>query len=248
MNKMYAQSSLLKFILNKKKGNKNNGKIMKGGGKWELGSLIKEKSGFLAAVFATLIFQLIVVFAIVKFIPKDDPVLKTLRQFLIGVVILQIALVFLIVAVPMPMPIKFVMFTVFSALTGFTIKLALQNVSQEIIQGAIVSTIAMFVVFLVIGLVVTGFGIDLGPLAFALFGLLLLLVIVSVVSLFMKTTSTFKKTIAVLTIMLFSVFIVFDTNQILQRDYEGDFVTASLDYFLDIINIFLSIVSYMNNE
>ena len=38
-------------------------------------------------------------------------------------------------------------------------------------------------------------------------------------------------------------FIVYDTNKILQKDYYGDFVTASLDYYLDIINIFIRLLT-----
>ena len=45
-------------------------------------------------------------------------------------------------------------------------------------------------------------------------------------------------------LMLFSIYIVYDTNRILQKDYFGDFVTASLDYYLDIINIFIRLLSY----
>jgi FtsH-binding integral membrane protein len=43
--------------------------------------------------------------------------------------------------------------------------------------------------------------------------------------------------------MLFSVYIVYDTNIILQRDYGGDFISASLAYYLDIINIFSNLLS-----
>ena len=46
--------------------------------------------------------------------------------------------------------------------------------------------------------------------------------------------------------MLFSVYIVYDTNSILQRDYSGDFITASLDYYLDVINIFSDLLSLSN--
>ena len=45
-------------------------------------------------------------------------------------------------------------------------------------------------------------------------------------------------------LVLFSVYIIYDTNRILQKDYFGDFVTASLDYYLDIINIFIRLLSY----
>ena len=36
---------------------------------------------------------------------------------------------------------------------------------------------------------------------------------------------------------------MYDTNSILQRNYNGDFITASLDYYLDIINIFSGLLS-----
>ena len=41
-----------------------------------------------------------------------------------------------------------------------------------------------------------------------------------------------------------SLFIIYDTNIILQRNYEGDFITASIDYYLDILNIFISLINY----
>jgi len=34
----------------------------------------------------------------------------------------------------------------------------------------------------------------------------------------------------------------------MQRDYMGDFITASLDYYLDIINIFVNFTQVMDNN
>jgi FtsH-binding integral membrane protein len=65
---------------------------------------------------------------------------------------------------------------------------------------------------------------------------------------FMGNYSTFVKGILVFGLGLFSVFIVYDTNQILQKDYYGDFITASMDYYLDIINIFIKLVNFMSLE
>jgi FtsH-binding integral membrane protein len=236
---MYAQSSLLKFILNKKKQSKKN---MIGGG--NLGSLIQAKSGFLTAVFASLIFQLCLVFAVVKFVPNNE----SFKKFNILMFIVQIILITCMAVIPMPMTLKFVLFTLFSAITGFMLKVALEKVSEEVIETALVSTIIIFALFVILGLIVSGFGIDLGFLSMFLFGMLLLLVIVRIVMVFMKTSREFHKATAVISLILFSLFIVYDTNQILQRDYNGDFITASLDYFLDVINIFLNLVSYINNE
>lgn len=227
---MYAQSSLLKFILNKKKNNKKqNLNEMIGGGKvpaWKLGSLLKEKSGFLTAVFGSLIFQLCLVFALIKFIPNDDPLVQTIKKYGFLLFVVQIILIIWVSVIPMPMALKFVLFTLFSAITGFTLKAALQKVSPKVIEAALVATIAIFVTFLIFGLIISGFGIDLGFLGLVLFGILLIIIIARVVILFMNTSSTVNKTITIITLILFSVFIVFDTNQILQRDYNGDFITS----------------------
>jgi FtsH-binding integral membrane protein len=54
------------------------------------------------------------------------------------------------------------------------------------------------------------------------------------------------KTLAVIGIVIFSGYIIYDTNTILQRNYYGDFVQASLDYYLDILNMFTNLVTLNN--
>ena len=55
--------------------------------------------------------------------------------------------------------------------------------------------------------------------------------------------STAKKTLSYIGLGLFSLFVVYDTNQILSRDYNGDFITASMDYYLDILNLFTNLLN-----
>ena len=61
------------------------------------------------------------------------------------------------------------------------------------------------------------------------FGLLTLLI----VRLFRPGDKSYAK----IGVLIFMLYIVYDTNQILQRNYGGDFVSATLDYFIDIINL-----------
>ena len=77
---------------------------------------------------------------------------------------------------------------------------------------------------------------------------LLFIFMISIVQIFIIQSSLLYKIIVVSLLMLFSVYIVYDTNNILQRDYSGDFITASLDYYLDIINIFSNLLSLSNFE
>jgi FtsH-binding integral membrane protein len=88
------------------------------------------------------------------------------------------------------------------------------------------------------------FGIALGNIfGLGLFVCLLLLIILQIVALFTKGYSMMHKVISVFSLCLFSLYIVYDTNTILQKNYNGDFISASLAYYLDIINIFIDLIN-----
>jgi FtsH-binding integral membrane protein len=81
-------------------------------------------------------------------------------------------------------------------------------------------------------------GIQLGwKTGLFLFISLLILIIARIFSLFHKSTMLVK-TLSAIGIIIFSGYVIYDTNVILQRNYYGDFITASLDYYIDIISIF----------
>ena len=72
-------------------------------------------------------------------------------------------------------------------------------------------------------------------------GLLILLFFV-ILQFFVKFSSLIKKLLTIALLILFSFYIIFTTNTILQRNYNGDFITASLDYYIDVINIFQALL------
>lgn len=241
---MYAESALLRFM----KGKRNPKKVKKGGGMQSLSTLVKGKEMFLTAVFATLIFQLIVAFGTMKTLQHNDKVLKTLTKYYFVFIILQFVFIFLLAFLPMPVSVKFVVFTLFSLCIGVTLSRLAAKRGDDIVNVALLGTISIFVTLLTVGVVLTMFGIELGWLAGFLFFALLILIIVRIVFLFMKESNGVRRGLAILSILLFAIFIIFDTNNILQRNYGGDFVTASLDYFLDIINIFANMTELINGE
>jgi FtsH-binding integral membrane protein len=78
--------------------------------------------------------------------------------------------------------------------------------------------------------------------ALILFFALLALIIISIVQYFIVQSSLLKKLLVIGSLIIFSIYIVYDTNTILQRDYSGDFISASLNYYLDLINIFSALL------
>ena len=148
----------------------------------------------------------------------------------------------------MPSWLKFIVFCGFSYIFGLILSSLALVTSSDIINMAIQGTISIFVIMFVIGVALIMSGIKLGiKTAAFLFFSLLILILARIVFWFSGASSVMNKTLTFIALILFSAYIVFDTNKILQRDYYGDFITASLDYYLDIINIFVNLVSLERN-
>jgi len=98
----------------------------------------------------------------------------------------------------------------------------------ESIRAALVSTTAIFVVMTVVAFVLAAMGIDLSFLSYILLAGLIGLVITFIVLLFVHVSKTIAKVVLMIGMVLFSVYIAFDTNIILQpgRTY-GDYLGCS---------------------
>ena len=243
---MYAESSLLRFIKSMKAGKawKAGRGAMRGG---SLGGILKDKATFLSMVFGTLIFQLLLVALTIRSIPTDSVLTRAIRSFTMVIFILQLGLILLMAFVPMSTTIKFFLFSIFSVLTGIMINAIVKATDKNIVHAAIAGTVVFFVMFGILGVACAALGIELNMLGLFLFFALFALIIANVVYLFMKETAMMTRILATLALVIFGGYVAYDTNMILQRDYMGDFVTAALDYFLDIINIFLNILRLMTS-
>jgi FtsH-binding integral membrane protein len=149
--------------------------------------------------------------------------------------------------VPMPMWLKFILFSIFSTLFGIILSSLKNTVSKQLIQFAVVGTISIYFTMLLIGVILILFGIQLSLwVGLLLFYLLLSLILSQIISIFLGNISQTRQIYGILGVILFSFYIIYDTNNILQRNYFGDFITASMDYYLDIINIFVSLINSYN--
>ena len=242
----YATSELSKTINNLIEGNK----IQKGGSKFNLSNLsnlfklISDKKSFFILTFANLITQLGITFYFMEktnLDPNDTETTKTIR--LLG--LLQIGIILILVFVPMPVWLKFIIFSLFSAIWGYMYSSLRLLLGEDNIKMALMGTISIFALMFTFGIGLILSGIQLGlKFGLILFYILLFLLLIRITQLFIPTSSLTKKFIAIFSIMLFSVYIIYDTNSILQRNYYGDFITASMDYYLDILNIFVNLLSF----
>lgn len=246
-----VNSSLYNSLFNKKGGKNNysipvyNLNLMGGSRSSNFMKLLNEKKAFLMSVFANLITQLGITYYVMMNYDSNNKSSnnKSSKTFYI-IVIVQFAIIFALALLPMPSWIKFFIFSIFSALWGVLFSDILKSTDGNLIQMAIFGTMGIFGAMFLIGALLLFFGIKLGfGMASFLFCSLLLLIIAQLVMMFAGAYSNYIKILSAIGLFIFSLYIIYDTNNILQRDYKGDFITASMDYYLDILNIFLDLLN-----
>jgi modulator of FtsH protease len=228
---------------------KNKKPIFKNNNLSQLFKLISEKRVFFALILATLVSQLSITYYVsenVK-IEDEDEGTKETKKFnskLIGAYVAIFVIILILAFITMPPWLKFILFSLFSTAFGVILGYRKSGIDPGIVKTALVGTASIFVAMFAFGVALIASGIKLGfKFGLGLLIALFFLVIVSIVQIFIAQSSLLKKILVIGSLMVFSLYIMYDTNNILQRNYSGDFITASLDYYLDIINIFSDLLS-----
>jgi FtsH-binding integral membrane protein len=216
---------------------------------------IKSKKIFLMKVFGMLIFQIFLAFLSLKGFEHSH--ITHNKIYLIGAFILLFGIIIFIHFIK-NIFIKFLTFCFFSVTIGFLLSYQFftkghrkhkketeeeyeqrKNHYAEIENKSLLTTIGIFVFMVLFGAALSYFQVYI-PYQFGIglfFTLLVMILIIFIVSL-SGMYSMFYKLISAVIIFIFTLFIIYDTYNILERDYYDDYVSASLDYFLDFINIF----------
>jgi FtsH-binding integral membrane protein len=185
---------------------------------------------FISKILLTLIIQLLITFTAMKYFSSLSPLIAT-----IGIIVLLL----LIMLSSLPIYIKFVFFTLVSILTG----MMLSNFDSASVKRALFGTIGVFTSMFVLGLILAVSGYNLSGFGIILFSVLSGLFIVNLVSLFYPMSDTSTKIWSYVGLTLFSFYVVYDINIIkLNKPFGDDFVSSSVNLYLDFINIFMQLV------
>jgi FtsH-binding integral membrane protein len=205
---------------------------------------LNNKKIFLLEVFSTLIFQIFVAYIILMY-SEHHELINTKIHFIALVLVLFIIIITMgFVQSPF---IKFILFTLFSSCIGLLLsyRLDMNNKEEnEIAKKSFITTVGIFIYIVIFGFFLSFLGVRIPyQVGVGLFLALLLLIIAIFVLSISGKYPMYHKAIAGIVIFLFSCFIMYDTVQILDKDYYGDFISASLDYFLDILNLFSGVLN-----
>ena len=219
---------------------------MKGGAK--MGNLIKlmyEKKEFLNLVFANLIAQLGITYYVME---RTSAQQNNLNISIWSLFLAQLIIIFVMALVPIPESIKFLLFCFFSYTFGLMLSVLKNKYSSDIINVAIQGALTVFAFMLATGVALFAGGINLGyKFGSILFWSLLALIVARLVLVLGAKMNQAYKILSFIGIILFAIYVLYDTNKILQRDYYGDVITASMDYYLDILNLFTNFIGSNNN-
>lgn len=209
--------------------------------------LIHKKKGLLKCIFTTLLFQLIVTTLTFVFIYKNKFIKSQHTSGLLSSLIFitfAIVLIYAMTSSNITFTERALLFTLFSILQGLFLGFNLRYIGANTILGALLFTGILFIMMLLVGFFMVYFQIDLSWLGILLFFLLLVLIIARIMTLFGNKSRSYDYIITLFALLLFSVYIIYDTNTILLRydsvKYERDCILGALDYYLDIINIFVN--------
>jgi FtsH-binding integral membrane protein len=199
--------------------------------------LFVKNSGFLAKIFTNLLVQL----AITYYVMENYPVPENRWLYFFG----SLGLLLVIAGTNLPYWAKFFVFVLFSYVLGRLSAVYKKKYGEEVIRNGILGAMGVFTIMFVVGALVPVLGYRVG---LGLFFALLSLLIARIVSLFSEKGNQYKKWLSGAGIGIFGLYVAYDTNNILKRAdyYQGDFITASMDYYLDIINLVQNVM-HVNN-
>ena len=221
--------------------------------------LMRNKKALLNCIFFTLLTQIAITMGFIKLFNATkitEQILNLYKSsFSFGVLIfllfiISMFLIYVMIASSLSYSQKYIVFILFSLIEAFFLHIILSNYSDETIQFAFYSTIAIFVSLFIFGLFVVYLGYDLGWLGLVLFMALFILIITQLVFMFIGNYETYKKVFSVISLSIFVLYIIYDTNKILLKyDNTTQFcITGALDYYLDVINIFIDMLRLSSNN
>jgi len=215
--------------------------------KQPVSKLLSENSTLLSYIFLTLISQILITIAMVYIFRKYPNVTTSLRVWYWYLLIL-ILLILLTIGIVMiqSIPLKFVFFTILSCIFGIILS-DLDKVPRQVINAAIFGTLGIFIMMFLAGTIITSYGYDLSWMSGILLVSLLGLIIGMIACSMFEVDSTTHKVYIYLSLIIYSIFILYDTNIILNKKLKGDFVTGAFSYYLDILNLFLNLIRVQQN-
>ncbi|KAJ1701228.1 hypothetical protein LUZ63_001007 [Rhynchospora breviuscula] len=209
---------------------------------------------FIRKVYSILTFQLLVtvlVAAVFNFVPVIQNFFRTNAKAALGVMIgafiLEMIILFAMYFLKDRHPLNIFLLLLFTISTSICIGIVCIYSSGKLVLQAAVVTVLVFLALTLYTFWAAKKGYDFNFLGPFLFASLLVLCIFSIIQIFFPLGKTLSTVIAGVAVLIFCGFIIYDTDNIIKRFDYDDYIIASLELYLDIINLFLYLLQIFSN-
>ena len=197
--------------------------------------LLKRKRGFLAAVFAVLAGQI----AITLVVMRSEAANRAASRHPIAIIVSALALVVAIALLPAPPIVKLCLMCALSAVMGAVLSRAAKRAPEGAVRASLLGAAGVLVAMAAVGFALASSGVDLGPMGVWLLAALIGVIVAQVaIAVTRPKGGQRSKWMSTIITVLFALFVMHDANRIVQRNYDGGVAEASLDFYLDFLNLF----------
>ncbi|SCZ90317.1 BZ3500_MvSof-1268-A1-R1_Chr9g10789 [Microbotryum saponariae] len=141
-------------------------------------------------------------------------------------------------------PLNLVFLGAFTLCEGVSVGAVVSFYDQRIVLLALGITLGLFVGLTLFTLQSRYEFDSMGPY---LFSALLVFFITSLVGMFIPFSNTMDLIMAAVGVLLFSMYIIYDTHMLMKRLHVDDWVMASISLYLDFINLFLQVLRLLSD-
>eukprot|EP00475_Leptophrys_vorax_P002997 TRINITY_DN11722_c0_g1_i1.p1 TRINITY_DN11722_c0_g1~~TRINITY_DN11722_c0_g1_i1.p1 ORF type:complete len:250 (-),score=1.98 TRINITY_DN11722_c0_g1_i1:137-886(-) len=205
---------------------------------------------FVRKVYGILSFQLLLTFAVATVVVTVDSVRLTVLHsplLVISSFILPFILICALSAYHQSHPTNLVLLTLFSLCFSVSLGCSCAYAPAPIVLEALLLTAVVVVSLTLFTFWAASRGYEFGWLGPALFASLSVLVLAMIVQLFFPFGSIGHAIISTIGTILFSLYIVYDTESLLRRFSYDEYIWASLNLYLDILNLFMFLLDLLQS-
>ncbi|KAJ1672373.1 hypothetical protein IWW47_003989 [Coemansia sp. RSA 2052] len=142
-------------------------------------------------------------------------------------------------------PANIVFLSVFTFFEAYVLGAATAFYKDSIVVQALAITLGLFVVLTLFAMQSR---YDFSKLGSILFFSLWAIILVGLVQIFLPFNRAFDMAMAVVIALVFCGYILYDTHMIMHRLSPDEYIVASLDLYLDVVNLFLAILRILNDR
>jgi len=211
-----------------------------------------EQPAFIVAVYGILVAQLLLTLGVMYWLRQRKTALNTVLH--IVYLVLYAALALVLALVPMPLALKFTLFTALSLVLGALLHQISGDLATAVVNFVLLGTIALFVAMSLVGLALAAMGVELSwLLKYIVYGSLATLVAMVGLLIWSSTLKTPEekarftavfKVVVVISMILTSMYIVWATDAIATTglgDTLSDAADAAIGLYLSFIDLLISL-------